>query len=333
MSASIPQTQTALEFTGATEDYKFLKAIKDAKVPQPGPKELLVKVKANAVNPTDWKHIAFGWGKPDVVPGSDAAGEVVAVGSEVEGFQIGDQVSSFKHGGYPVDPKGGLFQEYVLVDPFLSINFGSKKLISDPANTVEAGPISTFEGASSVTLGLVTIGLAYHHNFKLSFDKSAQKDKKILIWGGATATGFLAIQVAKKVYGLTVLAVASSRHHKLLQEVGADYTFDYKDSDVVEQIKKVGGDDLVYGFDTVSEATTFNQAYQSLSSTKPATLENLLFLTQDIIEKPRDNVTITGSLAYLARGEDQHLGGQTIPSSPELAASHLAFWKEIQKFC
>ncbi|GME84653.1 unnamed protein product [Ambrosiozyma monospora] len=61
--------------------------------------------------------------KPDVVPGTDAAGEVVSVGPKAEGFEIGEQASSFKHGGYPADPNGGLVQEYVLVDKIEQLNY------------------------------------------------------------------------------------------------------------------------------------------------------------------------------------------------------------------
>ncbi|GME94723.1 unnamed protein product [Ambrosiozyma monospora] len=331
MSTSIPKTQRALQTTDYTPGQPFTKKVKNAIVPQPGPTEILIKVKANAINPTDWKRVLRWKIKPGIVLGTDASGEVVALGLEVSGFQIGDHVSSFKHGGNVEDPNGGLFQEYVIVDPWLSINYG-KKLVSDKRDDVVAGPITSFEGASSVTLGLVTVGLSFYDSLKLSFDKSVQKDKKILIWGGATATGFLAIQVAKKVFGLTVLTVASSRHHKILKHAGADYTFDYKDPNVVEEIQKVGGENLVFGYDTVSSHSTINQAYQALSSTQPAILENLLALAEEAIEKPRDNVKVTHSLAYLARGEDIRVGDRTIPSSPEIAASHLAFWKEIQKY-
>ncbi|GME78516.1 unnamed protein product [Ambrosiozyma monospora] len=327
-SSSIPATQTALQVTGSTDP--LLKYAKNAIVPKPGPNDILLRVKANAINPADWKRISSGKFPSNVVPGADASGEVVAIGSKVKGFQIGDHISSFKSGGHTVENGGG-FQEYTLIDPYLSINYG-KRLMCDLENyVVTAGPVTTFEGAASVPTGLVTVGLSFYHNLQLSFDKSQQKDKKIVIWGGATATGFLGVQVAKKVFGLTVLAVASSKNHKTLKKAGADYTFDYHDPNVVQEIQKVGGENLVFGYDTVANHSTINQLYRALSSTKPVILENLLGLTEDIIEEPRDNVKLTYSLGSLARG-DLLVGGQTIPSSPEFQASHLAFWKEIQKY-
>jgi NADPH:quinone reductase-like Zn-dependent oxidoreductase len=75
----------------------------------------------------------------------------------------------------------------------------------------------------------------------------------ILIWGGSTAVGHHAIQLAH-LSGLRVFITASSSAHASLKELGADKTFDYKDLDVVEKIKAAGGSGgITLALDTVSE--------------------------------------------------------------------------------
>ena len=58
-----------------------------------------------------------------------------------------------------------------------------------------------------VTVGLVTVGISFAHSLNIA--KNKEKGDSILIWGGATATGILAIQVAKLVYNLNVIVTAS----------------------------------------------------------------------------------------------------------------------------
>jgi NADPH:quinone reductase-like Zn-dependent oxidoreductase len=69
-------------------------AVSDAEIPSPGPRELLIEVKAVGLNPVDWKVQTIGYIIDDypAVLGSDAAGVVKAVGEGVTGFAVGDNV-------------------------------------------------------------------------------------------------------------------------------------------------------------------------------------------------------------------------------------------------
>ena len=69
-------------------------AVQDVPTPRPGPGELLVEVKATALNPVDWKVHDYGFYIPKypAILGSDAAGTVKAVGEGVTDFTIGDRV-------------------------------------------------------------------------------------------------------------------------------------------------------------------------------------------------------------------------------------------------
>jgi NADPH:quinone reductase-like Zn-dependent oxidoreductase len=65
-----------------------------SKVYRPGPRQLLLKVKATALNPVDWKIQKFGFFVTDfpAVVGTDISGEVIAVGEGVTKFKVGDPV-------------------------------------------------------------------------------------------------------------------------------------------------------------------------------------------------------------------------------------------------
>lgn len=79
------------------------------------------------------------------------------------------------------------------------------------------------------------------------------KRESILIWGGSTAVGHHAIQLAV-LSGLKVFVTASPAAHEELKALGVEACFDYKDSDVVKQIQAAAGEeDIIYGLDTVGE--------------------------------------------------------------------------------
>lgn len=93
--------------------------VKSAPYTNPGPDEIVIKNSAVAINPIDWilqtlgTSLAFPWIKYPFVLGSDVAGEVVEVGSEVAGFKTGDRVVGHalsvdkqRHGS----PEGGFQQ-------------------------------------------------------------------------------------------------------------------------------------------------------------------------------------------------------------------------------
>jgi NADPH:quinone reductase-like Zn-dependent oxidoreductase len=87
---SLPKTQKVLHLPAIKQDY----VVATADVYSPGPGELLVKVEAAALNPSDWKAQETGYyinSYPQIM-GSDAAGTVVAVGEGITGFQVGDRV-------------------------------------------------------------------------------------------------------------------------------------------------------------------------------------------------------------------------------------------------
>ncbi|KAK6199176.1 zinc-binding oxidoreductase alcohol dehydrogenase [Scheffersomyces amazonensis] len=293
--------------------------------------QILIKGIAYAANPTDWKHIANKWGAPGSIAGSDASGIVYEVGKDVKGFEVGDFVSTTLHGNYRKD-RGG-FAEYVIADPATTVKYDKSKFLTEPlpVGKTPSSLINTFEGAAAITLSLATVGLSYSHSLKITPDLKGNSEKYILIWGGATATAILGIQVAKLIYGLKVITTASKKHHEFLKSLGADITLDYRDSDVLEQIKKAAGGKIYYAFDTVSSKTTYQQVYDATEGSPVKSFDNLLFLGKDDLKLRYDdsaNARFGATLVYLANGESQRLE-TVIEATPELLADYNKFWFEL----
>jgi alcohol dehydrogenase len=202
--------------------YEGLASLRFAEVatPEPGPNDVLVKVKAASVNPVDTK-IARGYGGPSQRPlphvlGRDGAGTVAKVGSAVTGFKVGDEVYGV------ADPaRWGTFAEYVLM----------------PAATTAHRPA----GMSDIDAGSIPIaGLSAWAGI-VSTGKLA-KGQTVLIHAGAGGVGSFAVQLAKHL-GATVAATAGSKNIEFVRSLGADQVIDYTKGDFSAAIKNV---DLVF---------------------------------------------------------------------------------------
>lgn len=186
--------------------------------PTPGvsENEVLIKVHAASLNQLD-EMIRVGTFKatlPYDLPqtlGSDLAGEIVQVGSNVTRFKVGDQVYS-----KPNPAKIGSFAEFIAVP--------ESELALKPAN------LSMIESASLPLVGL-TAWQALQTRGRL---KAGQK---VLIHGGAGGVGSIAIQLAKHL-GATVATTASAANADFVRELGADFVIDYKNEDFSKTLKE-----------------------------------------------------------------------------------------------
>lgn len=178
--------------------------------PTPKDDEVLVRIRAAAVNPLDWHfmrgtpylmRIMAGWRKPTVTRlGVDVAGQVEAVGKNVTQFQPGDEVFGVCKGA---------FAEYVCAPE------GS--LASKPANV-------TFEQAAAVPVAAVTALQGLRDRARI------QPGQKVLINGAAGGVGTFAVQIAK-VFGAEVTGVCSTRNVDMVRSIGADHVIDYTQAD------------------------------------------------------------------------------------------------------
>jgi NADPH:quinone reductase-like Zn-dependent oxidoreductase len=186
--------------------------VKDIPKPVPGNGEVLVKIHAASVNRSDWEcligeplYVRMGGIRRPRHPilGSDIAGRVEAVGSNVTKFKPGDEVFGDIMG------RNGGFAEYVCVH--------EKVLAPIPAGM-------TFEEASVIPQpGVIALqGIR---------DKGlVGPGKQVLINGAGGATGVFAIQIAKQL-GAEVTGVDKGAKHDLMRSLGADHVIDYTRDD------------------------------------------------------------------------------------------------------
>ncbi len=193
----------------------------ETQMPKPVGREILVKVKAIAINPVDYK-IRQSAAKdtlldsPKII-GWDACGVIESIGNEVTLFKIGDEVY------YAGDlTKPGCNASHQLIDERI---VGKK-----PLNL-------TYEEAAAMPLTTLTA-------WEILFDRmriSAEKDcgKTLLIIGGAGGVGSIAIQLAKKIANLTVIATASRPETiAWCKKMGADVVVNHKS--LIDEVRKAG---------------------------------------------------------------------------------------------
>ncbi|MFE3192913.1 NADP-dependent oxidoreductase [Nocardia sp. NPDC059240] len=206
-------------------------------VPQPGPSEILVRVRATALNPTDWKHRALkGLFLPDppYVLGWDVSGEVVATGVGVTLFQPGDEV----FGMLPYPHGHGAAAEYVTVT--------ARAFAGKPANLDHVQ-------AAAIPLAALT---AYQ---AIVDTANVQAGQRVLIHAAAGGVGHFAVQIAKSL-GAYVIGTASAANHEFLRSIGVDEAIDYHAVDVNETVR-----DIDFVLDPIDEA----HAIRSLNTLRP----------------------------------------------------------------
>jgi NADPH:quinone reductase-like Zn-dependent oxidoreductase len=193
--------------------------LKEVQKPTPKDDEVLIKVHAASVNASDWRFLrakpflvrlmAGGLLKPKYkILGSDIAGRVEAVGSNVKQFQPGDEVFGDIFGC----GLGG-FAEYVCAR--------ENALVLKPATL-------TFEEAATVPMAAVT---ALHG---LRDKGHIQPGQKVLINGASGGVGMFAVQIAK-TFGAEVTAVCSTRNVDRARSIGADHVIDYTQEDFTKK--------------------------------------------------------------------------------------------------
>ena len=199
------------EQIGAADDVLTHGNIDD---PEVSDGEALVRIRTSGVNPSDVKTRAGARGElqfPRIIPHSDGAGNIEAVGNGVDKNRIGERVWLWN----------GAFGRA----------FGTcAEYISLPANqAVEMPENSTFEAGACMGIPAST---AYHG----VFSGGSVKNKTLLVTGGAGAVGHYAIQLAKWDGAQVVATVSSPEKGLAAKEAGADLVVNYKTDDVVEAV-------------------------------------------------------------------------------------------------
>jgi len=198
-------------------------------VPQPGPRDLLVRVEAIAVNPVDYKFRQSNdpGGEPKVL-GWDAAGTVVNVGADVESFRVGDEV--FYAGALDRPGANSLFHT---VDERI-VGHKPALLSFAEAAALPLTSLTAWEGLFE-RLGLHTGAL--------------KQPGTLLVTAAAGGVGAMVSQLARALTSLTVIGTASRPETvKFARRMGATHVVDHR-RPLAPQVREVAPDgvDLVFG--------------------------------------------------------------------------------------
>ena len=210
------------------EDPKSLMEV-EVPDPEPGGRDLLVRVKAVSVNPVDVKvrsRLKTVQKEPQII-GWDVAGVVERVGSDVSLFKTGDEVY---YAGDITRP--GCNSQYHLVD---------ERIVGHKPTSL------SFEQAAAMPLTTITAWEALFD--RLGIEKAASEQqylRSVLIIGGAGGVGSIAIQLAKKVAGCKVIATASrGESSEWCRSFGADEIINHR-KPFAEEFKRIGVDEVDY---------------------------------------------------------------------------------------
>ncbi|OOQ87551.1 toxD-like zinc binding oxidoreductase [Penicillium brasilianum] len=289
--------------------------VKDVPIPNITDNEVLVKVRAVALNPIDFKDIDFFSPRNSAI-GCDYAGEVTRVGKNSgQRWKVGDRIAGFVHGG--LYPDVGSFAEYLKVDGDLAWK------VPDEMTLGEATTYGVPAATAMLSLAYLDIPWADIEN-----GRSTQGDQPtILIYSGGSNVGLFATQLAKRA-GYKVVATASPRSFDLAKRYGADAVYDYRTSASIGEIKKAYPN-ITRALDCFSEGNSASFCADVLREGKVVTL-----LDQG---KPKKaNVTYTFLMIYTVFGREFQLMaplGPVFPVIPRDREVISNFYSNLSTLC
>jgi len=180
-------------------------------VPSPGPGEILIRVKAAGVNRPDVAQRSGSYPPPpgaSDLPGLEVAGEVVAVGPGATRHKIGDVVMSLV--------AGGGYAQYC---------------IAQDAQAMAVPPVLSMLEAGAIPETLMTV---WHNVFERG---RLQPGETLLIHGGSSGIGTMAIQLAKAFGSKVIVTVGSKDKAEACLKLGAIRAINYKTEDFVAEVK------------------------------------------------------------------------------------------------
>ncbi|CAE7124709.1 unnamed protein product [Rhizoctonia solani] len=241
---------------------------------------IMLSKKLFSVNPADWKILISGLFVENfpTVLGTDGAGVIEAVGSEVDNFEVGDKV--FFQGFYQ-DADETTFQQYCIVETDI--------ISKIPGNITE-------NQASTIPVGALSALVCLFQTTGVCFPSSGPTvtDKGILILGGSSSVGQFGLQLARIAGFSPIVTTASAQHTGFLKSLGATHVFDRNvDAKTIQSVFSVPVSLVV---DSISVDSTQSLAFDVLTTPSPvpgAHISIVLPLVESIKEKNSDNkVTI-----------------------------------------
>ena len=277
----MPSTQRALLVTAVGQPITLTE---DHPIPQPGPDQVLIKVKVAGLNPHDQKARDSGLFIADSLPAilaNDVAGTISAVGSSVTKLKVGDRVVS--HAGFaPGSAQNGL-QEYA---------------VADSDFTVKIPDAFSFDDGASLPTNIIAPVVALFDSSQLGIPAPWTEEAKafdfagttLLVVGGGSSCGKFAVQLAK-LAGIGKVVVVGGKEDEL-RSFGATHIIDRhaSDDELLERIRAVVGDDLIYALDAINLPKGQLIGLNALSSHKRGKFARL-------VPRPVDETKIVGKHA------------------------------------
>ncbi|EWZ29789.1 chaperonin 10-like protein [Fusarium oxysporum Fo47] len=241
--------------------------------PSPGSHEILVNVRAIALNPVDELYVSSPIAAQEKrIIGTDFAGVIAEAGSEISGLsdprvKVGTRVAGFLQGASSVNDRPGAFAEYITVPYDLVWN------VPDNLTLEEASTISMC-GLTAAQALFDRLGLPNPFSSGPSQQLVAgSKITNVFIYGSSTSVGLYAAQLARiaaRVSGMSIrlIGAASSTKHEMLRNepYSYDVLVDYRDESWVQKVKDAtnwNGVDLA--LDCISEGQTVYNTHKTLA--------------------------------------------------------------------
>ena len=191
----------------------------EMQTPTPGPNEVLVRVHASGVNPTDVKARAKGQGLDRlawIIPHNDGAGVIESVGPGVDSARVGERVWTY---GATASRSTGTCAEYTL-------------LTAD--QTVPLPPDTDFAAGACMGIPAMTAHFGV-------FGGGPVRSKTVLVHGGAGGVGYYAVQWAVWGRATVITTVSSPEKAERAAEAGAHYVINYRGEDVAARVGEITG--------------------------------------------------------------------------------------------
>ncbi|EEQ30015.1 putative secondary metabolism biosynthetic enzyme [Microsporum canis] len=245
-AVDLPTTQTAIKQGPGG----VLAVSSNVLVQTPEPDMVLVRTAAVGLNPTDYK-MASNFPAPGATAGCDFAGTIVQLGDAVTDLRVGDRVCGVVHGSNPLSKNTGAFAQYVRVPAAMVIRIPSG--------------VSWAQAAALGAVGHGTVAQALWSCFNLSAtpEEPAEDSFPVLVYGGSTSTGTMAIQLLR-LSGLKPIAVCSARNFALARSYGAVAAFDYTSPTCGSDIRNYTENALWYALDCISDDQSAAVCYAAL---------------------------------------------------------------------
>lgn len=291
-------------------------AVSDFPIPQPGPKQVQVRVTIAGLNPHDQKGRDIGLFTQSSLPvallGNDVVGVVTVPGEGATRFKVGDHV--FGQASIAPGSTSKATQQYAVLDE----DFAS--VVPEAVTEDDCATLPT-----NIIAGLVGFfdkeqGLDIPTPWSSTESRSHLANSSILIVGGGANTGRFATQLAKLVGFGTIVVVGGTEEE--LQKYGATHVVDRHGGDdaVLQRVRDIVGDGLVYAFDAFNAPEGQHLAINSLSNSKQGTLTRLVW-SRGAVDESKIHSKQAGYVLKDVLGFSH--------SKPELA---IPFWKHIAEY-